>query len=238
MVDITVRGTALERASAELATVTVHSRWSASSAEAAMRAVADAHARIVADAQAHEAAGAAASWHADRVWISHHEEWVGEGEPRRSVYTASAAVTVRFTDFEALGTWIGSVGVHKTHEVGGIEWSLTDATVRERSRVARARAIADAVERAADYASAAGLGSPVVDAIQEPGTTPPAMPMAKGAARMATMSAEADAAPAVSLEAGEIEVGAAVEVRFVVDPPSGSGEAPAVGRASWASQAQ
>lgn len=218
MVEITVCGQALERASAERATVTVRSRWSAPSPEAAMRAVAEAHERLIRDAQGHETSGAAESWHADRVWISHHEEWVGEGEPRRSVYTAAASVTVRFTDFEVLGTWLGSVGLHQTHEVGGIEWSLSEATERERSRAARTRAIADAVERAADYAAAAGLATPVVDGIQEPGTTAPPQPRS-AKARMETMAfaASADAAPAVSLEAGEIEVRAAVEVRFVTD---------------------
>lgn len=216
MVEITVCGTALERASAERATVTVQSRSSAPSPAAAMSAVAEAHERLVKDAKAHEAAGAAESWHADRVWISHHQEWVGEGQPRNSVYTASASVTVRFQDFEALGAWIGRVGIHQTHEVGGIEWSLSEATERELAKTARTGAIADALERAGDYAAAAGLGSPVVDGIQEPGTTPPGPPPM---ARMATMAmASAGADPAVSLEAGEIEVHAAVEVRFVAEP--------------------
>lgn len=217
MVEITVCGRAVERASAERATVTVHSRWSAPSAKDAMHAVADAHARLVQDAEAHEASGAAESWHADRVWIGHHQEWVGEGEPRRSVHTASAAVTVRFRDFEALGAWIGSVGVHRTHEVGAVEWSLSEQTARERARTARSRAIADAVERAADYAAAAGLSGPVVDGIREPDAAPPAS--REGRARVATMALEAaDAGPAISFEAGQLEVHAAVEVRFVAGP--------------------
>ncbi|WP_306233556.1 SIMPL domain-containing protein [Agrococcus beijingensis] len=217
MVEITVCGSALERASAERATVTVQSRWSAPSPEAAMHAVAEAHERLVTDAEAHEQAGAAESWHADRVWISHHEEWVGEGQPRRSVYTAAAAVTVRFRDFDALGSWIGRVGLHQTHEVGGIQWSLSDETERERAKAARTRAIADAVERAGDYAAAAGLGTPVIAAIQEPGTMPPMPPSPKS--RMATMAMEAaDSGAAISFEAGELEVRAAVEVRFAVEP--------------------
>jgi uncharacterized protein len=217
MVAITVCGTALERASAERATVTVQSRWSAPSPEAAMRAVTEAHERLVTDAKAHAAAGAAESWHADRVWISHHQEWVGEGQPRSSVYTAAASVTVRFQDFEALGAWIGRIGVHQTHEVGGIEWALSEETHRALARAARTRAITDAVERAGDYAAAAGLGAPVVDGIREPGTAQPGPPLPAG--RMAALAmASAEAAPAVSVEAGEIEVHAAVEVRFVAEP--------------------
>lgn len=222
MVEITVCGTALERASAERATVTVQSRWSAPEARIAMQAVAEAHERVITDAKQHVESGAAESWHADRVWISHHEEWVGEGQPRNAVYTASASVTVRFQNFEVLGAWIGRVGIHKTHEVGGIEWSLSDETQRELGKAARTRAIADAVERAGDYAAAAGLGSPVVDGIREPGTTRPGPPSPHG--RMAPMAmAAADAAPAVSLEAGEIEVRAAVEVCFTTGAPQPAG---------------
>lgn len=216
MVEITVCGTAVERASAERATVTVQSRWSAATAKAAMHAVAEAHERLVTDALGHERSGAAESWHADRIWISHHQEWVGEGQPRNPVYTAAAAVTVRFIDFEALGAWIGSIGLHQTHEVGGIQWSLSEQTERTLAKDARSRAIADAVERAGDYAGAAGLGTPIVDAIQEPGTTSPPAPIAR--ARSSAMAMESvGAAPAVSFEAGELEVHAAVEVRFVAD---------------------
>lgn len=216
MVEITVRGTAVERSSAERATVTVQSRWSAASAEAAMRAVAEAHERLVTDAEGHKASGAAESWHADRIWISHHQEWVGEGQPRSSVYTAAASVTVRFIDFETLGAWIGSVGLHQTHEVGGIQWSLSEETERTLATAARTRAIADAAERAGDYAAAAGLGAPVVDAIQEPGTAPPPAPIARTRGSAVAMEI-GDAAPAVSFEAGELEVPAVVDVRFVAD---------------------
>lgn len=217
MVEITVCGQAVERASAERATVTVRSRLGAASAEEAMQSVAAAHERLVAEAKAHEAAGAAESWHADRIWISHSEEWVGDGQPRRSVYTAAASVTVRFIDFEVLGAWMGSVGMHELHEVGGIQWSLSETTERDRSRAARTRAVADAVERASDYAAAAGLGTPIVDGIQEPGTAAysPRAPKV----RMETMAfaASADGGPAVTVEAGEIEVRAAVEVRFLAE---------------------
>lgn len=222
MVEITVRGEAVERASAERASVTVQSRWSAASAQAAMLQVAEAHDRLVADAKEHQAAGAAEAWHADRVWISHSQEWVGEGEPRRSVYTASASVTVRFNDFGELGAWIGRVGMDDRHEVGGIQWSLSDETERARARAARTGAIADAVERAADYAAAAGLGIPVVGGIREPDTTFPG-PLASGA-RMESMAYAGAADAGITFEAGEIEVHAEVEVRFVAEPlPHGQG---------------
>ncbi|SDS48957.1 SIMPL domain-containing protein [Agrococcus carbonis] len=217
MVEITVCGHAVRRASAERASVTVRSRWSAPSAEAAMRAVAEAHERLVADARAHAATGAAESWHADRIWIAHHREWVGEGQPPRSVYTAEAAVTVRFVDVEALGAWMVAVGVHETHEVGGVEWSLTEETERDLAKAARALAIADAVERAGDYAAAAGLSTPTVAAIQEPGTAAQPAPAGKARREMAALS-DTGGAPPVSLAAGELEVRAAVEVRFVAEP--------------------
>ncbi|MCR8671954.1 SIMPL domain-containing protein, partial [Agrococcus sp. HG114] len=138
MVEILVRGEAVERAAAERATVTVHSRWQAASPEDAMAEVADAQRRVADGARELATAGAVESWHADRVWVSHHREWVGEGLPQRLVFTASAAVTATFVDVDALGGWIGGLGTAPVHEIGGIAWSLAEAT--ERELAARARA--------------------------------------------------------------------------------------------------
>lgn len=217
MVEITVCGEAVERASAERATVTVQSRWSADTAEEALRVVSRAHAGVVDDARTHEEAGRAESWRADRVWLSHHHEWVGDDKARRLVHTANATVTITFTDFEALGTWIGQLGVEDAHEVGQIAWSLSEQTERERGRAARSRAVADALERAGDYAAAAGLGTPAVSAIREPGTTPP-QPMPHAARMAAYTVGGAPESLAVELEAGEIEVHAEVEVTCVAEP--------------------
>jgi len=215
MVEILVRGEAVERAAAERATVTVQSRWQADAPDEAMGRVATGHARVAAEAKAFAASGAVESWHADRVWVSHHREWVGEGQPQRLVFTASASVTATFVDVEALGAWIGDLGVEQLHEVGGIAWSLAEGTERELAGRARSRAIADAVARSADYAAAAGLGAPAITSIREPEATAPRPPMAK--ARGIELMAASDSGGAIELAAGELEVRAAVEVGFAAE---------------------
>ncbi len=217
MVEIMVRGEAVERAAAERASVTVQSRWQADAPDEAMSLVAKAHARVAAEARAFAESGAVESWHADRVWVAHHREWVGEGQPQRLVFTASAAVTATFVDVDALGAWIGDLGAEQVHEVSGIEWSLADATERELAGRARARAIEDAVARATDYAAAASLASPVITSIREPATGDggPRPLMAKG--RGIEVMAVSDAGGAIELSAGELEVRAAVEVGFTAE---------------------
>ncbi|ERG62924.1 hypothetical protein L332_00385 [Agrococcus pavilionensis RW1] len=214
MVEILVRGEAALRAAAERATVTVHSRWQADAPDAAMTAVTTAHAAAVERARALAAAGAIESWHADRAWVSHHREWVGEGLPQRLVFTASAALTATFVDVDALGAWIGELGSAPEHEVGGVTWSLAEETERRLSSRARELAVEDARARAADYARAAALDEPAITAIREPDPAP-ARPFgkARGGAE-AAMLASADGSAPVALSAGEIEVEAAVEVAF------------------------
>lgn len=218
MVEILVRGEAVERAAAERASVTVQSRWQADAPDAAMALVAKAHARVAAEARAFADSGAAESWHADRVWVAHHREWVGEGQPPRLVFTASASVTATFVDVDALGAWIGDLGAGQVHEVSGIEWTLADGTQRELGSRARARAVEDAVARAADYARAASLGTPVITSIREPetGDGGPRPFSAKG--RGIELMAAGDAGGAIELSAGELEVRAAVEVGFAAEP--------------------
>lgn len=211
MVEITVRGEAVRRAAAERARLTVQSRWQAEQPEAAMAAVQDAHARVVDEVRDLVEGGAAESWHADRVWLSHHREWVAEGQPPRILYTAAASVTATFVDLDALGRWIAALGRDEVHELGEIEWTLTDATHRSLAQRARQDAVADAVERAEDYARAASLGAVRIVAIREPGTGP--QPLAKGRA-MDVMMASAPGGGAVELRAGEVEVAAAVEAAF------------------------
>ncbi|MCR8670775.1 SIMPL domain-containing protein, partial [Agrococcus sp. HG114] len=82
---------------------------------------------------------------------------------------------------------------------------------------ARARAVADAVERAADYARAAGLGKPRIAALREPDLTVPQPLVAKHRASEAVLLGGADSGPALELAAGEIEVVAVVEAAFEAD---------------------
>lgn len=211
MTDITVLGQGRAQAAAERASVAIRTTSEAKEPAAAMYAAAAAHARVCDEARSHVATGAAERWHADRVAINHRQEWVGENRAPRLVFVASASVTVTFIDTDALGVWVGELGAQPLHELGAISWSLTDATRQRLETEARQRAIADAVARAADYAAAAGLGTPQIASIAEPAAAPPDAPqpmfaMARGGV--------ADVGSAIELAAGEIDVTASVSVRF------------------------
>lgn len=213
MTSITVVGKGLERAAAERASVVVRSRWDAPTPEEAMRVVAAEHRAVAEDARGFVAAGHAERWHADRVWVSHRQEWVGEGKKSRLVFQAAAGVHITFVDFEALGAWMGEVGQKPVHEIGGIVWSLSDDTDRKLGSLARAGAVADATRRAADFAGAAGLGTPRLLSISEEGAALRPSPAAPAAFAMRS-GAVADAAPSVELQAGDIEVHSKITVEF------------------------
>ncbi|WAC66240.1 SIMPL domain-containing protein [Agrococcus sp. SL85] len=212
MVHITVQGTGSRRAAAERAELTVQSRWQTETPADAMATVQEAHARVVAEVKELVAAGAAESWHADRVWLSHHREWRGDDKAPRLVYAAAASVTATFIDLDALGRWIAALGGDPVLEVGDIEWRLTEPTRRELARGARADAVADAVERAQDYARAAAIGEVRVVEVREPS------PFGSGPSPKHrvhdVMMAGAPAGGSVELQAGELEVEAHVEATF------------------------
>lgn len=212
MTQITVSGLGVERAPAERATVVVQTHATAAHPEEAIRVVSEAHAAIAEQARAFVDGGQAERWHADRVWVSHREQWVGDGKRRDLVFDAAASVHVRFVDFEALGTWIGAVATRPVHQVGGIQWSLSDVTDHALGAKARAEAIADAQRKAVDFASAAGLSSPRIASIREGGADEPDRLRAQPMAAMMRGAGAADTS--IALEASEIEVTSEVRVDF------------------------
>ena len=206
-------GTGVERAPAERATVVVQTQHRAKHPEDAIRTVSESHAAIAAQARAFVDAGQAERWHADRVFVSHHEQWIGDGQRREVVFDAAASVHITFLDFEALGAWIGSIATKPVHQVGGIQWSLADETTHALGSKARAEAIADAQRKAADFAAAAGLSTPRIASIREggldDGPTFRAQPMAMG---MRAGAAAADTS--IALQGSDIEVTSEVRVDF------------------------
>ena len=111
MVDITVQGAAVRRAVAERARIEIRSRCTEDAPGAAMQRATEAHARAVAEVRSLETAGAVDTWSADRAWVQHHEEWVGEGRRPRLRFTATATVTARFRD-------LGREGARETEHLG------------------------------------------------------------------------------------------------------------------------
>ena len=87
---------------------------------------------------------------------------------------ASAEVSVKFRDFEALSEWFETAGGVSGVTIGGIEWTVTEKRRAQVEREVRVQAVADAVARAEAYASAIGGTGVTLEALWEPGLRPSA----------------------------------------------------------------
>lgn len=131
-------------------------------------------------------------------------------------FRTRAAVDVRFSDFDALASWVGDVALEPGVGIEWIEWSLSHARRPEVEKAVRVAAIADAVTRAGDYAEALGLGRPTLQSVFEPGLRPgaPGGGSPFGLARaVATFSSGGPVA--FDLHPDDIEVTAEVSADFV-----------------------
>ena len=120
-----------------------------------------------------------------------------------------------FQDLEALGGFLDDVGTRDGVTVDQLSWALTDEQERDTARDVRRRAVLDAVERARDYADAAGFGDVTVVAIADVGLLDE-----PGAGRR--MKSVHDGASTLGFAGGplsfspeDIVVSAEVEARFV-----------------------
>lgn len=124
-------------------------------------------ARLVGEARAHEAAGAVTRWSAESLATSVEHRWRGDREER--VRTASAPLEVRFRDLAAMLGWLGGLADEEAVRVDGVDWTVTAATRSALERELRGEAVADAVERADDYAAALGIGAVRAVRLEEAG---------------------------------------------------------------------
>lgn len=124
------------------------------------------------------------------------------GPPHLTGFRASNDVTVKLRDIGKLSDLIDRAVAAGANEMSGIEFSVSDHSVRLDE--ARGQAIADARRKAEIYAKAAGVvvGRPV--SITENSTSTPVRPVAAAAFR---------AAP-TPVSPGEVPLHAAVEVSF------------------------
>ena len=104
-----------------------------------------------------------------RNWV--FDEWLhldsGHSERRATHYRAGTSVDIWFTDLAVLGGWLAEVAKIIGVEVRGVVWDLTEATRETTMRTVRMEAARDAVQRAADYADALGLGDVRLSGIYE-----------------------------------------------------------------------
>jgi uncharacterized protein len=156
-----------------------------------------------------EEAGPVVSWHAEtvRVW---GDRPIGPDGTRLPVEFHSAVfVDAEFSQFDALSEWVDVVSARDGIAIDGIEWMLAPATERELTSEARRGAVADALEKADEYAAALGLGELTPVAVADPGL------LHSGATPAVGYSATARAAAGgMELRPASIAVEATVHVRF------------------------
>jgi uncharacterized protein len=166
------------------------------------------------------AAGPVTWWSSDRVSVWSDRPWNNDGKRLPLVYHATIGLQAKFNDFDALSRVIEQLAVMDGVNVGGIEWDLTDDRRTAVTDDVRRKAVADAVGKAATYASAAGLGTPSVVAVADPGMLGdgtggggigPA-PYERMAFKAQAMDAGGGAG--LSLSPEQIQVSSSVDVRF------------------------
>jgi len=219
---ITVQGTHTAWFDAERATVHVSAAFDGAKRDevfaSATQAAADATALIQPLFDA--AKGPVTWWSSDRVNVWSERPWNNDGKRLPLVYHATIGLQAKFDDFDALSRLIEQLAVMEGVNVGGIEWDLTDEKRTSVTDEVRREAVADAVQKASTYASAAGLGTPSVVAIADPGMLGDGGngggPIPAAYERMAFKSQAMDASggAALSLSPEQIQVSSSVDVRF------------------------
>ncbi|VXB88431.1 SIMPL domain-containing protein [Frigoribacterium sp. 9N] len=178
MATLSVSGSATHRHRAERGVVHLTVGFDGDDREAVVRDTAAVHSRLTEQATAWRRQEAATWWSAQRVAVE-TEATTDRGDGADATRASSvvrfrtrAAVDVRFSDFDALASWVGDVAVEPGVTVEWIEWSLSHDRRPEVEKAVRVAAIADAVTRAGDYAEALGLGRPTLQSVFEPGLRP------------------------------------------------------------------
>ena len=166
-------------------------------------------------------AGPVTRWSSDRVHVWSSRPWNDQGKQLPPVYHASIGARAEFSDPDALARVIEQLAVEDGVTLGSVEWDLTEQRRREVEDAVRADAVADAVHKAQTYARAAGIGTPVVNAIADPGMLGDGsagggapVPMQRTA-----FAGAMDASPesgSLTLSPDRIHVTASVDVRFQV----------------------
>jgi uncharacterized protein YggE len=219
---ITVQGTHVAWYDAERATVEISAAFDGPKRDEvfarATQTAADVTAQIT--PLMDPAAGPVTWWSSDRVNVWSERPWNNDGKRLPLVYHATIGIRAKFSDFEALGRLVEKLAVMDGVNVGAIMWDLTDERRKAVTDDVRRLSIEDAVQKAGTYAAAAGVGTPTVIAIADPGMLGdgsggggigPAPLMERMAFKAQAM--DAGGAP-LTLSPEQIQVSSSVDLRF------------------------
>ncbi|MBK5925878.1 hypothetical protein CCR87_00650 [Rhodobaculum claviforme] len=199
--EITVSAEGRVLAAPDMATLRLGVRERAETAEAALEATSTATAALLAVLE--EAGLAPADVQTSElslypVWRNDRDGAAADG------FEAANVVTVQLRDLTVLGPVLGAAVAAGANRFDGLSFGLAEPEAA--MDLARRRAVAEALRRAALYAEAAGVELPPVRQIQEDGAQAPRPMMLRGA--------EMDMAAAPPVATGEIALSARVTVVF------------------------
>lgn len=173
MTRIAVEGQATRTHPAERGTVNLHVAFSGTLRNDVVEQVARTHTLLVEQAKAHVSAGAAERWDSESVHSYVYDDRVKNsqagGKQRVRRFRASARLSVTFSDFEVMSTWLADIMDVDGVEIDRMTWALTDETRKALQAEARVEAAEETVVRAQSYADALGLGPVSPVAIYEAG---------------------------------------------------------------------
>ncbi|HWK91740.1 MAG TPA: SIMPL domain-containing protein [Luteimicrobium sp.] len=219
MPQIAVEGRAVRFQRAERGTLTVVVSFSGEAREPVLERARRTHARLVDEAKAHTDAGTATWWGADGVAAWAYHEWI-KPQPHLDSqkvlrFRATSRVRVKFRDFSVLSTWASAVAERTGVSIDGVEWALTDATRIALTQEVRRSAALDARARAAEYATALGLGEVRLVTLYEAGLRPD-VGSRPGPTTVSTRGASASSSngSGFELRPDDIEVTAAVTADY------------------------
>lgn len=173
MSTIAVNGEATIERPAETGTVRLRIAVEGPHREAVLNESVILHGSIVDGIIGHKSDGNISVWTADQVRVSSYKvRRNDEGEEPLIRHRASAYLTACFTNFDALASWLTRISARAGIDIDGIDWALTDATVRHVERQVRAAAVADAVHRAEDFTAPLSNTNLRLAAIFEKGLRP------------------------------------------------------------------
>ena len=221
MVTISVRGESRRLLPPDEATLYLSVQTEGAREEDALADAKRAHAAVVEQAQSAEETGLATRWVAERISTYACHDWIplppgappGKQQKRVKRFRVSASIRVVFADADAVSSFAEQVASVPNVFVGHVQWGLARATEQALRAELRTEAALDAVNRAAQYAKALGLGVPQPIRVAEEGLrfAPVLAGTAERGSRVGVGSSEP---PPLELQPDDVEFGESVTMDF------------------------